>query len=195
MNQYTGFTAETAKRLLVDAGAFYKNLLTTEFNSLPDAKLIGATRGGGVFNAIPELRPIEVDGVKGRAKGLTNLDSWDINMTANVLEMTVETLKLALATTTVDTTTDTDYDIIKANNDIAESDYVDNITYVGKLSGSEKPVIIQMFNVLNSNGLSITREDKNESVVTMELHGHYAAEDLESPPFAIYYPKAPVVTP
>ena len=46
-----------------------------------------------------------------------------------------------------------------------------------------------------SNGLSITREDKNESVVTMELHGHYAAEDLESPPFAIYYPKAPVVTP
>ena len=190
MTQYTGFTTDTAQHLLTDAGAFYKNLLTTEFNSLPDAKLLGATRGGGVFNAIPELRPLEVDGVKGRAKGLTILDAWDINMTANILEVTVETLQLALTTATVDTTTDTDYDIVKANNDIAESDYVDNITYVGKLSGSGKPVIIQMFNVLNSNGLSLTREDKNEAVVTMELHAHYAAEDLESPPFAIYYPKA-----
>lgn len=190
MTQYTGFTTETAKRLMMDAGAFYKGLLPSEFNTLPEAKLLGATRGGGTFNAVPELRDMEVDGVKGRAQGLKVLDSWDINMSVNLLEVSVESLQLALGTTTLDTTTEEDYDIVKANNDIAESDYVDNITYIGKLSGSDKPVIIQMFNVYNSNGLTFSRADKDESVITMELQAHYKADELESPPFAIYYPKA-----
>ena len=190
MVQYSGFTTETAQRLLLDAGAFYKGLLPTEFGTLPQEKLLGATRGGGTFNAVPELRDIAVDGVKGRAKGLKVLDSWDINMSVNLLEVTVESLQLALGATTVDTTTETDYDVVKANNEIVEADYVDNITYVGKLSGSDKPVIIQMFNVYNSNGLTFSRVDKDESVITMELQAHYDAEELETPPFALYYPKA-----
>lgn len=189
MVQYTGFTTETAKRLMMDAGAFYKGLLPSEFNSLPQAKLLGATRGGGTFNAVPELRDLEVDGVKGRAKGLKVLDSWDINMSVNLLEVSVESLQLALGTTQLDTTTEENYDVVTANNEISESDYVDNITYVGKLSGSDKPVIIQMFHVYNSNGLTFSRADKDESVITMELQAHYAADELESPPFAIYYPK------
>ena len=195
MVQYSGFTTETAQRLMMDAGAFYKGLLSTEFGALPEAKLLGATRGGGTFNAVPELRDIPVDGVKGRAQGLKVLDSWDINMSVNLLEVTVESLQTALGASTVDSTTNEDYDIIKGKNTIEEEDYVDNITYVGKLSGSDKPVIIQMFNVYNSNGLSFSRVDKDESVITMELHAHYTADELETPPFAIYYPKAPAVIP
>ena len=189
MVQYTGFTTETSQRLLMDAGAFYKNLLPTEFSALPAEKLLGATRGGGVFNAVPELRDIPVDGVKGRAKGLKVVDSVDVNMSVNLLETSVESLQLALGASTVDTTTDEDFDIIEGKTDIEDADYAENITYVGKLSGSALPVIIQIFNVYNSNGLSITRADKDESVITLELHAHYAADALEAPPYKIFYPK------
>lgn len=149
-------------------------------------KLLGATRGGGNFNAVPTLRQIEVDGVKGRAKGLTVIDVWDVNMTSNLLEVTVQSLKTALASANAEAVPG--YTKITANNYIALSDYIENITWLGTLSGSSEPVIIQIYNALNTNGLGITTQDKNEVVTALTLAGHYDDTDLDSPPFAIFYP-------
>ena len=82
----SGFNSKTAENLLLDAGAFFKNydMETDSFDKAVTAgKLIGATRGGGQFNATPDIRQIEVDGVKGRAKGLEALDSWEVSLGAN----------------------------------------------------------------------------------------------------------------
>lgn len=189
---YSGFTAETAENLLLDAGAFFTNfdIEADDFDTAVAAgKLLGATRGGGQFSAIPEIRRIEVDGVKGAAKGLTVIDSWEVKMTANVLEVTLEGLKKALTAGVVDSTTNTEYDILKAKNFIELTDYIDNITFVGKKSGTAEPVIIQVYNALNTTGLTIQTQDKGEAVIAMEFEGHYDAEALDNPPFAIYYPK------
>lgn len=191
MEQYTGFTAETPKRLAFDAGAFYRGYVVgTDTPSTATAKLLGATRDGGTFNAVPELRDVPVDGVKGRVQGMKVLEAWDVNMTTSLLEVKPESLTLALGSSTVDTVTDEDYDIIEGKHDITDEDYIDNLTYIGKISGSNLPIIIQIFNVFNSNGLSFTRQDKNEAVIALELQAHYAADELDSPPFKIYYPKA-----
>lgn len=190
---YSGFTAETAENLLLDAGAFFTNfdIETDDFETAVTAgKLLGATRGGGQFSAVPEIRRIEVDGVKGAAKGLTVIDSWEVKMAANVLEVTLEGLKKALTAGEVDSTTNTEYDILKAKNYIELTDYIDNITFVGKKSGTAEPVIIQVYNALNTAGLTIQTQDKGEAVIAMEFEGHYDSTELDSPPFAIYYPKA-----
>lgn len=191
LKSLSGYTSKTAENLVLDAGAFFKNFIvsTDTYDSAVTAgKLLGATRGGGNFNAIPAIRQIEVDGVKGKAKGLTVIDSWDVNMTANMLEVTVESLKLSLASASTDTVSVPGYTKIKANNYISLTDYIENITWVGTISGSNKPVIIQIFNVLNTNGLAIQTQDKNEVVTALTLTGHYDDADLDSPPFAIYYP-------
>ena len=188
----SGFTSKTPEHLLLDSGAFFKNfdVAADTFESAVTAgKLIGATRSGGKFDAIPDIRPIEVDGVKGPAKGLEMLDAWNVTIGANVLEITTETLVMALASATVDKTTNEKYDIVKANNVIALDDYIDNITWVGTLSGSEEPVIIQVSNALNMGGLSLQTQMKNEAVAALNFTGHYTAEDLGTPPFTIYYPK------
>lgn len=191
----SGFNSKTAENLLLDAGAFFKNydMETDTFETAVTAgKLIGATRGGGQFNATPDIRQIEVDGVKGRAKGLEALDSWEVSLGANVLEVTKDTLQMALGAVVVDTETNQDYDIIKAKNGIALEDYIENITWVGTLSGSNKPAIIQVYNALNMGGLSIQTQSKNEAVLAMTFTGHYDAGKLDNPPFAIYYPKIKV---
>lgn len=149
-------------------------------------KLLGATRGGGNFNAVPTLRQVEVDGVKGAAKGLEVIDAWDVNMTTNLLEVTVESLKTSLASANTEAVPG--YTKITANNYISLADYIDNITWLGTLSGSSEPVIIQIYNALNTNGLGITTQDKNEVVTALTLRGHYEDDDLDSPPFAIFYP-------
>ena len=110
-------------------------------------------------------------------------------MGANVLEVTPDTLALALGAATVDTATNQKYDIIQGKNSIELEDYIDNITWIGTLSGSGEPVIIQVLNALNTNGLSLQTQDQNEAVMAMTFYGHYDAEELDRPPFVIYYPK------
>lgn len=195
---YSGYTAETAENLLLDAGAFFVDydLETDTFETAVTAgKLLGATRGGGQFSAVPEIRSIEVDGVKGKAKGLQVIDSWEVKMTANVLEVTKEGLAKALTASEVDDTTNQKYDIIKAKNYIELADYITNITFVGKKSGTIEPVIIQIYNALNTTGLTLQTQDKNEAVIAMEFEGHYDDADLDKPPFAIFYPKKPAPQP
>lgn len=189
---YSGYTAKTPEKLLLDAGAFFIDF-DIETDTFDDAvaagKLLGATRGGGQFEATPEIRSIEVDGVKGKAKGLQVIDAWAVKMTANVLEVTKEGLAKALTASEVDSATNEKYEIIKAKNYIDLTDYIENITWVGTLSGASEPVIIQIYNAINTAGLTLQTEDKNEAVIAMTFEGHYDDTELDNPPFAIYYPK------
>lgn len=192
MKKYSGFTTETAESLLLNAGAYFKNydVSSDTFDSAVAAgKLIGATKGGGEFSAVPEMRQIEVDGVAGRAKGLEVIDSWEIYLKANVLEIKEETIQTGLAASSIDSVANDEYDIITASNNLEVSDYIDNITWVGTLSGSNNPVIIQIFNALNTDGLKFTTTDKNEATIELTFYAHYTQDDLDTPPFKIYYPK------
>lgn len=190
---FTGFNANTAKKLLLDAGAFVKDFDpdTDTWDTIKDTKVIGATQGGGSFSAVPTLRRIEIDGVKGAAKGLEALDEWVVTITANVKEVSADTLALALASSKNTPTVDAPegYNKITANNEIALTDYLTNIAWIGKLSGSDKPVIIVVKNALCTNGLSLTMADKAEGVIALTFTGHYDPAELDSPPFEIYYPE------
>lgn len=194
---FGGFTEDTPKHLLLDAGAFFKNFSYKSGSGTDDTyesavaagKLIGATKGGGEFSATPEIRQIEVDGVKGRARGLEVIDSWDVYLKATVLEVKAETILAALSAAEVDSESDEKYDIITGHAGIALEDYVENITWVGTLSGSSEPVIIQVYNALNTDGLKFTVQDKSEVTIPMTFYGHYTFDDLDTPPFKIFYPK------
>nr|DAN41431.1 MAG TPA: major tail protein [Caudoviricetes sp.] len=188
---YSGFNDKTAENLLLDAGAFFANFkVGTDTFETAIAKLLGATRGGGKFTAKPNIRSIEVDGVKGRAKGLQVIDSWEVSLSANILEINKETLAKGLtATNAVDDSTTEGYSIITAKNYIELEDYIENVTFVGKISGSEKPVIIQIYNALNIDGLTLQTKDKDEAVIALNFVGTYDTKTLDVPPFKIYYPK------
>lgn len=194
---FSGFTKNTPEHLLLDAGAFFKNFTyetsgssNDTFDSAVEAgKLLGATKGGGEFSAVPTVRQVEIDGVKGKVKGLEVIDSWEVYLKATILEATTDAIKASLCASSVDTESDTKYDVITGNADIDLDDYVDNVTWIGKLSGSEEPVIIQVYNALNTDGLTMTVQDKSEATIPMTFHGHYTQDNLDKPPFKIFYPK------
>jgi len=195
---FSGYTESTAKNLLLDAGAFFIDFdveSDTFETAIAAGKLLGATRGGGSFSAVPEIRNIEIDGVRGKAKGLSVIDEWEIKMNANVLEVTKEGIAKALTASEIDTETDLRYDIIKAKNYIELTDYYENVTYVGKISGATEPLIIQIYNAINTTGLTLATEDKSEAVTEMEFEGHYSEADLDHPPFAIFFPREVVAEP
>lgn len=185
----TGLTATTAEKLLLDAGAYFKNFVvgTDTFETAVGAgKLIGATAGGGSFSAIPTTRKIEVDGAKGHTIGLDIIDDWVVTVTSNLKEVSVDSLSMSLGAATV-TDGPTGYKKITPNPEIKVADYIENITWVGRLSGSLVPVIVVVKNARAREGLTVNTSDKNEAVLPIKFTGHYEHDD-ENPPFEIYYP-------
>lgn len=194
---FSGFNEHTAEKLLLDAGAFFKNFIVGEdtFESaVASGKLIGATAGGGNFTATPETRQIEIDGVKGPAKGLTVIDAWNVTLMANVKEVSAETIQMALGASSI-ANGPKGYKKITANNYIIDTDYLDNVVWVGKLSGSDTPVIIEVKNAIALDGLNLTMQDKSEGSIPTTFKGHYDATDLDTPPFSVFYPDSTVVGP
>ncbi len=186
----TGLTPDTPKKLLLDAGAFFADydMENDTFDSaIAAGKLLGATKGGGSASFVASMRKVEIDGVRGDVKGLSQIERWDVKIGANVVEFTSDVIQKALgASRTVDGTT---YTEIRGKNCLDETDYIGNITWVGTLSGNENPVIIQIFNALNTKGLELSVEDKGEATTELEFVGHYEMVNNSEPPFAIFYPK------
>lgn len=198
MKTISGFTNKTPKHLMLDAGAFFKNFdvsKDTFATAKADGKLLGATSGGGEFSAVPEIRQVEVDGVKGRAKGLETLDSWEVYIKATFIELSADVLATMLTTGKTEMVADVDskvkgYTKISATQKIELTDYIDNIVWIGTLSGSDEPVIIEIRNGLDTDGLTLTFADKSETTSDATFYGHYDEDDIDNdtPPFTIYYP-------
>ena len=189
---YTGLTTKTKKHLLLGAGAFFKNFLVgtdTYASAVAAGKLIGATQGGGEFSAVATFRQIPVDGAIGDIKDLEDIQRWDVSLSANVLEVSEATIKLALGSATVTTLTGTDpYKKVVGNNSLASGDF-NNITWCGCLLGESKPMLIQIDNALCTNGLNLTFTDGEEGKIALEFHGFYDAVDTGAQPvapFSIY---------
>lgn len=191
----TGYNQKTMEHLHTGAGAFFKDFTVgtdTYEAARTGGKLLGATQGGGEFKAAAEIRNIEIDGLPGKGKGTEIIDYIDVSMAMNFIETTPEILAMALGAADIDTTTNGTYDIITGRNAFEDADYISNITYIGTITGSEEPIIIQVFNALSTDGLNIKVEDKKEGVIPVTVYGHY--EDtgegtLDAPPYRIYYPK------
>lgn len=192
--QTTGYTNNSPLFYLLDAGAVYKNLTYDAVTGTFTGTLLGATSGGNEFALEQVTRTVPVDGLKGAGKGNTVIDEEIPTLTVNLKELTASNLALAIAGSRTDTT-DANYDVITTKGKIELSDYLDNIAFVGRLSGSSDPVVIMIENAISLEGLTIATEDKNEAVVPVVFKGHYDQDNITSgsAPFKIYWPKVAVV--
>jgi hypothetical protein len=192
--QTTGYTTNTPLRYLLDAGAIYKNLIYTAATGEFTGELLGATSGGNEFTLEQSTRTIEVDGLKGAGKGNTVIDEEIPTLLTNLKELTAENLALAIAGGQVDTA-DTHYDVITSKGKIDTTDYLDNVGFVGRISGSNKPIVIIVENVISVEGINLKTADKGEAVVPIKFQGHYDDGNVTdgAAPFKIYFPKEAVV--
>jgi len=177
-----GFTAETLKHLLIDAGCLYKNY------GLASEAPIGATSGGNELDITPKTRQIKADGLKGNVKGLTQIVSVDCTLKVNMLEITTDTLKMALMAD-VDTVTNPDYDIITGRAVILDTDYLENLALVGTISGSAKPIVIILKNALGSDGIKFTNKDSSDNILPITFTANVDPETPSDSVYEIHYPK------
>ena len=185
----TGLTDRTIVNLQLNAGV----LLTTytKGTDINEDDIIGATRGGGSFTAVPTVHQAAVDGAPTYTKGLERVDDWVITLNATMVEVSDEAISRALGVgvtkteTGTGTTKDTTFMVKRTVND---ADYKD-LYWVGDLSNGQN-VVIKIKNALNTSGLNLTFSDRGEGTYALALIGHFTTDDLDTAPFELTIERA-----
>lgn len=187
----TGLTERTIVNLQLNAGV----LLTayTKGTDIDENDIIGATRGGGSFTAVPTVHQAAVDGAPTYTKGLERVDDWVITLNATMVELNDDAVSRALGVGVVKTETgsgttkDTTFTVKRTVND---ADYKD-LYWVGDLSNGQN-VVIKIKNALNTSGFNLTFSDRGEGTYALALIGHFTVDDLDTAPFELTIERATV---
>lgn len=195
MKKFHGFSGGTAKKIVLDVGAFFAGYDVTKSyeENVAAGKRIGATQGGGGFTATPDRRVIRADGLPENLIGMDETEFWTPTMNVKMLEQDAANLKRALGMADVENVQlkNVNYKKITPRDHTEESDYLNNITYAGRIRGSSFPVLIVLEKALNIGGLGWTFADRAETISDVTFTGHYylmAEDTLSEAPFAIYIP-------
>lgn len=185
----SGITEKTPKSLLLGAGTIYKNLTWDTATNAWKGTVFGATSGGNTFKFEPNIITIDVDGASVDTKGLTQKQGDTCQLDVNLVEITPESLKLAMIGEEV-TSEASGFTKIKSKSVLSDEDYIDNIAFVG-FTSTDEPIVIIMENALCTSGLELSGKNKENTVIPVTFKpyadfGEDASQDTL--PVYIYYP-------
>lgn len=184
----SGITADTPKNIMLGAGTIHKGLTLTGGKWNFEESLIGATSGGSKVSIKPEFLDIEVDGALVKVKGLQQKIGETATMEVNFVEMTPELLKMAVVGDETESTDFEGYNEITSRARIQESDYIENLGYVGKKTDGT-PVIIIFDQAICTSGFETEGKNKEAGVFvgTFECVADISPE-ADTLPWRILYP-------
>ena len=198
----TGLRAATFNNIQLNAGCFVLNgdyssianatALATAIANLKagttsalgnNAKLLGATRGGGSFKVTRDKRTVDADGKRYGFKGDTFVDGVEATLSTTMIEITLENIKTALPGAAI--TGSSPKRTLKLATAINTSDYLTNICWIGD-TASGQLILICLDNALNENDFELTFVDKGEGTVAVEFHAKQSTvNDYDYAPFEV----------
>lgn len=162
----SNITVEQIENIIIDAGVMYLNYGET------DERILAPCRGDNTFAVEAEIREIEANGLKGKTKGMRRKISENAHLALNLMDLSLENLKMALPGSTLDVEGN------KLSNGwkIEETDYLKNVTLIGQnMKGEYKKITI--YNALADEGLEVGFVEDDESVIELQLSAHYDPTD------------------
>lgn len=184
----TGVTASTPKELVFGPGTIHKGLKATGDAWNFEESIVGATSEGTKLSIVPEITRPEIDGVWVAVKGLTRKTGETATMEVKFVTIKPDILKAA--TLGEDgTAAISGSSMIQSKADILDSDYWENVAFVG-VALDDEPVIVIMDNALCTSGLEMESKSKENAVITMtfECHADLTTGSGDKLPWRIIYP-------
>lgn len=190
----SSFTEDTPKHYLLDSAAIFTNVTFDSTEKKFIGTPMGATDGGVELKVDAKYRDIEVDGT-GHMDVMGNkvIESITTTATASLKEWTAEAIRQALNGKITDAGADeapVGYKKVESKRYIEASDYLKNVAFVGKLSGSDNYMVAILDNALVTSGLEAKTKDKGEAVIEQEYTANASVEQLlkDEFPWHFYFP-------
>lgn len=193
----SGYSENSAKSFWIHSGTIFKNLVFDQTKKEFSGTLLGATDDGTEFKIETKYRKIKADGTTHMSvKGLDVLDSAEANIKCKLKELTGENLRLAINGEKKDSINYPGFEEITSKREILEGDYISNMGIVGKLMGSNDPIVVIIDNALVTSALSMKSKDNDEVSIDLELRATASIEQLHKDefPWRILYPKSNTVS-
>lgn len=184
--KYTQFPANTFQKLQMNAGIFCRHFdpATGEVTGI-----LGATTGGGSFNAAPEYSDFgeDIDNVPKNTMELKRQDDVTVTMSTTLVTIDAEGCKLLIGAADIDANDPTH---IIPRRDLSLEDFSE-LWWVGDYShinnGSDAGFCaIHLRNALSTGGFQIQSTDKGKGNFALELTGHYSMENPDLMPYEVY---------
>lgn len=137
----------------------------------------------GSFSVDREVRNIEVPGQLGRIKGLNRKTMIVPKLKLDALAVNYTNFVYGAGMTVTD---EGAYHKIVEDVEIADTDYLTDITFVGNTHAG-LGVIIIIYNALMISNTALNFAAKNEIVNGVEYEGCYVSTTLTTPPYEIRY--------
>ncbi|QDK70347.1 hypothetical protein [Lactococcus protaetiae] len=188
----SGYTKTSSENFMINAGTIVVDVQWDEATKTFTGTPLGATSDGTKVNIEQKYRKIAVDGTGHvDVQGLWVLDEAHATVGAKLKELTAENLALGLNGTSKDSTDYDGYVEIESKRYLEEGDYIENMAIVGKLTGSDKPIIILLDNVLTTSAFALETKDGDEAAIDYEGTANASFEQLQKDefPWRILYPK------
>lgn len=183
----TGVTANTPKNIAFGSGTIHRGLKLVDGAWNYTESLVGATNGGSKVSIVPEIQKVEVDGANVAVKGLTVKTGETATMEVNFAELSDVIIKAA--TLGAPTTSEVESAVaIGSKANIEDSDYWENIAFIGRTLDGERIYVI-LPNALCTSGFELEGKNKEGSVLKCTFECHAEVEsDLDMLPWKIEYP-------
>lgn len=185
-----GYREITPYGLTTGAGVIAKNF-DLEKDTYETAEIISATSGGvAVAVEYPDAWDREIDGVPTNAVGMHEHEFIKPTVKATLAEVNnAEVLAEALGGAAVSTATKPQgYKSIVPKIDIAESDYLENITVFTQTKATAEPLIIVIDKPLSTEGFEFATESKAGGGIEVTWIGNYDPMQLDNQPIHFYVP-------
>lgn len=185
-----GITADTINNIMLGAGVFYKNLSYGAGGW--EGTVVGATSGGGTVNIEPEYLDVEVDGATVAVKGLTKQKVGETaTIEMNLTELTEGVVVSVLNLTEDSSKSNEGYTCYTTKTNIDETDYLENVAFVGTTTNGSNVIVI-MPNAVCTSAFSLSGQNKTQATYTIQYQctATLDSNNLMKLPLEIYFPVA-----
>ena len=180
----SGYTKTSSENFMINAGTIAINVEWDEESKSFTGTPLGATTDGTKVNIEQKYRKIAVDGTSHvDVQGLWVLDEAHATVGAKLKELTASNIALGLNGTKKESTEYKGYTEIESKRYLSEGDYIKNMAIIGKLTGSDEPIIILLDNVLTTSAFALETKDGDEASIDYEGTANASFEQLQSNKF------------
>ena len=180
--KFTKVSADAFKEFTIGSGILLNKFSTTGSTTIADTDIICDTTGDITATCVPTYIDMGED-VNNCPKGMMELmqiDGWETRLAFTALNVTAETIKLALGTA------DSVSGRLMPRNTLSVEDFRDVWLVCDIMGDEDRYVAIHLMNALSTSGLSLTTTDKGKGRLQIELGGHVSINDQDTVPMEFY---------
>lgn len=175
--------ATAANNIQVDAGLLLNTFDVSNPTAPADADIICATTGDFSITCTPETQDFfeDVNNAQLNTKEGKRITGWTCGLSVNCLEVTAETLSLALGASKA---TDANGGITP--RDQYEIEDFKKIYWIGDMVNKNKLFVVAMDNTVSTGGVSFTATNNGKGQLALTLTPHATLGDEETIPMEFY---------